>query len=351
MDNTTHNLTVKSIRNILLAFLIIVVLYVMHSLARVVLPLVIAIMFVLLYQPIFSFLHRRKIPAKIITPILAIGTIFVLYIIIQIFIDSAQSIYADRIMLGELLQTKILSIFDYFDEISPVTLDKSLLENQVQIIFSRENLQSFAGSSFSALGSFGSVFFMFSIYFLILLSSMPGYNSYITYIAGNDKNFLLNAKHIQKSVVSYMTVKFFVSLITGTIALVTCLLFNVNYAVFWGFVTFLLNFIPTIGSIIATILPSLMAFIQFESGFLILFFILILFATQLSIGQIIEPKIMGNRLQLNTVTVIFGLVFWAFIWGIAGAFLSVPLLVIVKIILQNNESFGFLCRIMGRPGK
>ena len=80
-------------------------------------------------------------------------------------------------------------------------------------------------------------------------------------------------------------------------------------------------------------------------------FVSILFGIQLLIGQFIEPKIMGNRLQLNTVTIIFGLVFWSYIWGIAGAFLSVPLLVILKIVLQNNESFVFVSRIMGTPNK
>ncbi|QEN04107.1 AI-2E family transporter [Thiospirochaeta perfilievii] len=342
---------IKSIRNLLLVLLIIVVLFVMRSIARVVLPLVIAIMFVLVYEPLFSFLHRKKIPVMLITPILAVGTIFILAFIIQIFVDSAQSIYFDRVMLGELLQEKILSIFNYFDEVIPIKLDKSLLESQIATILSKDNLQSFAGSSFSKLSSFGSSFFMFSLYFLILLFSMPGYNKYIKYIAGDDKAFLLNSKHIQKSIVSYMTVKFFVSLTTGTIALVVCLLFDVNYAVFWGFVTFLLNFIPTIGSIIATALPTLMAFVQFDSGVKLLFLIIILFGIQLSIGQFIEPKIMGNRLQLNTVTIIFGLVFWSFIWGIAGAFLSVPLLVILKIVLQNNESFVFVSRIMGKPSR
>ncbi len=342
---------IKSIRNLLLILLIILALFVMNTLAKIILPLVVAIMFVLLYEPIFSFLHKRKIPVILITPILAVSTIILLFFIIQIFVDSTQTIYHDRVILGQLLYQKILSILNYIGSITPLKLDATFLESWIDNIFSEATLSSFGKSSISALSSFGSSFFMFSLYFLILLFSMPGYDNYIKYIAGKDKGFLLNSKHIQKSIVSYMTVKFFVSLVTGTIALLVCLIFGVNYAIFWGFVTFLLNFIPTIGSIIATILPTLMAFVQFESLFKIFLFLSILFGVQLAIGQIIEPKIMGNRLQLNTVTIIFGLVFWSFIWGIAGAFLSVPLLVILKIFLQNNDSFVFMSRIMGRPGK
>jgi predicted PurR-regulated permease PerM len=306
-------------------------------------------MFVLLYEPIFSFMHKKKIPVILITPILAVGTITLLTITINIFIDSTQTIFQDRVVLGQLLEDKILSIFDYFNAIIPINLDATLLQSWIDKLQSTSTLSSFAGISFSALSTFGSSFFMFSLYFLILLFSMPGYEKYMKYISGSNQKLLQSSEHIQKSIVSYMTVKVTVSLITGTIALLVCLIFKVKYAVFWGFVTFSLNFIPTFGSIIATILPTLMAFVQFDSWFKIFLFVSILFGFQLLIGQLIEPRIMGNRLRLNTVTIIFGLVFWSFIWGVAGAFLSVPLLVILKIFLQNNESFIFVSRVMGKP--
>lgn len=340
---------IKSIRNLLLSMVVILVLYVMHSLSRVVLPLIVAIMVVQLYEPLFHTMHKRRIPVFLITPILAVVTIGMLIFFVQIFVDSTQAIYQDRVELGRLLYNKILSILNYFDTLLPFKLDASVLQSWIDNLLSESSLTSFAGTSISVLSTFGSSFFMFSLYFLILLFSMPGYDKYITYIAGSDKKFLINSKHIQKSIGSYMTVKFFVSMVTGTIALIVCLLFGIKYAVFWGFVTFLLNFIPTIGSIIATLLPALMAFIQFESLVKFFLFVGILLGVQMAIGQFIEPKIMGNRLRLNTVTIIFGLVFWSFIWGIPGAFLSVPLLVIIKIFLQNNESFVFISRIMGKP--
>ncbi|OQY40378.1 MAG: hypothetical protein B6229_01905 [Spirochaetaceae bacterium 4572_7] len=342
---------IKSIRNLLLFLLVIVGLYVMHSLSSIMLPLVIAVMFVLIYEPIFSLLHKKKIPAWLITPVLAVGTIFLLIFIVQIFANTTQTIIGERKILGALLYNKVLGLIDYFNNVLPINIDSSIITDAIDSILSTSNISSFAGNGFSLLSSFGSSFFMFSLYFLILLFSMSGYDKYIKYIAGDDDKFLINAKHIQKSIVSYMTVKFIVSLITGSIALIVCILFGVKYAIFWGFITFLLNFIPTIGSLIATTLPTLMAFIQFDSMFKVFLILIILFGVQMTIGNIIEPKIMGNRLRLNTVTIIFGLVFWAFIWGIAGAFLSVPLLVILKIFLQNNESLEFIGRIMGIPEK
>lgn len=249
----------------------------------------------------------------------------------------------------DLLYKRILGIFTYLDSVLPVTLNKDVLEAGIDKLFSSSSLTNFAGSSFNAISSFGSSFFMFGLYFLILLFSMPGYEKYLDHVAGRDTKFRENAEHIQKSIVSYMTVKFLASLVTGIFTLVVCLLFDVKYAVFWGFATFLLNFIPTLGSIIATFLPTIMGFIQFDSILRVLVLFILLFSVQMAIGNFIEPRVQGNRLKVNTVTIIFGLVFWAFIWGIPGAFLSVPLMVIVKIFLQNNDSFHFMARVMGGP--
>ena len=342
---------IKSIRNLLLFLCVTVILLIMKGLGTIMLPLIIAIMFVLIYEPIFSIMHKKKFPVLLITPILAFGTIVILFIVIQIFLDAAGAIYADRVVLGDLLYNKVLSVLTYFNRFIPMDLDETLLDTWLSSLQSVSFLSSFAGTGFSALGSFGSSFFMFILYFLILLFSMSGYSKYIKYVSGNNRRMLLTSKHIQKSIVSYMSVKFVVSFVTGCIALIVCLIFKVKYAVFWGFLTFLLNFIPTFGSVIATILPTLMAVVQFDSWVPVIALVSILLGVQVSIGQVIEPRIMGNRLRLNTVTVIFGLVFWAYIWGIPGAFLSVPLLVILKIFLQNNESFHFISRIMGQPDK
>lgn len=350
----------QSIRNLLLFIVIIAVLFVMKSLSSIMLPLVIAIMIVLMYEPLFHFLRRKKFPISLITPVLAVATIGVLFFVVQIFISSSQAIYNGRVELVERLQGKLDALSIYFDKlVEPVTAmfnidmspNTSFIDEWLQSNFTAEALENIFGSSISAISSFGSSFFMFALYFLILLFSMPGYDRYMKYIAGSDQKFKKHAENIQQSIGSYMTVKVFTSLITAVITLVICLLFGIWYAPFWAFVTFSLNFIPTFGSIIATSLPALMAVIQFDSPFKIIVFILLLFAVQMTIGNFVDPKIMGNRLRLNTITIIFGLVFWSYIWGIPGAFLSVPLLVIVKIFMQNNQSLVFISRIMGQPDK
>jgi len=112
-------------------------------------------------------------------------------------------------------------------------------------------------------------------------------------------------------------------------------------------ILFIFNFIPTIGSIIATIPPILLALVQIEGMEMILLMILILIIIQILAGNIIEPRLMGSSLALNTITVILGLVFWGYLWGVTGMILSVPLLVLSKVILTQIPEAQILVRLMG----
>ena len=111
---------------------------------------------------------------------------------------------------------------------------------------------------------------------------------------------------------------------------------------------FLLNFIPTVGSITATIPPALLGLIQIDSSGSFLFFIALLIATQFIWGNVIEPYVMGSSVALNTVTVILGLVVWGYIWGVAGMLLSVPLIVLARVILAQYPDADLLVKLMGR---
>jgi len=180
---------------------------------------------------------------------------------------------------------------------------------------------------------------------------MTHYEEYIRYVVKDNQQLIKEISGLQRSVSTYMNIKIISSATTGIIAGSICMLFGLEFALIFGFLTFLLNFIPSIGSIIATIPPVLMAIIQFDTFHKAIAILVILFVVQMSIGNFIEPKIMGDRLMLNTVTVIFGLVFWGIIWGIPGMLLSVPLMVILKLILGYSDSLSVMARIMGSHRK
>lgn len=191
---------------------------------------------------------------------------------------------------------------------------------------------------------------MFFLYYVVLLIGFTDYDLYIAHVKGDtDSRLIENMSRIQGSILSYLMIKMLISLLTGILVYLTCLFFDLNFAFFFGFIAFLLNFIPSIGSIIATIPPVLMAFIQFDTFQPVIFLLLILSSIQMVMGNLVEPIITGDRLKLNTLTVIFGLVFWGYIWGLAGMIISIPLLVLLKLIFEHFPDTQIFARIMGSP--
>ena len=145
-------------------------------------------------------------------------------------------------------------------------------------------------------------------------------------------------KDIIEQVQRYIATKFLISLTTGVLVGFTLWLFDVRFFVLWGFLTLILNFIPNIGSVLAVILPTLMVLVQFESFGYALLVASIIAVIQNVIGNIIEPKIFGDRLGLNPIVILMSLLIWGYIWGVIGMILSVPLTAIIKLVITNSNS-------------
>lgn len=136
----------------------------------------------------------------------------------------------------------------------------------------------------------------------------------------------------------YIVGKFIISLISGITNAIILWGFGVDFYIVWGVLTFLLNFIPNLGSIISMILPTIFALIQFESVEYALLLLVILSVVDIFSGYYVEPKVFGMTLGLNPLVVLLSLLLWGYIWGITGVLLSVPLTVFIKIILSKSES-------------
>lgn len=341
----------RSIRNILLVFLFILAFYLLKILSSLLLPLVFATLVVIMYLPLMSFLRKHRFPTGVIVPIIATMTILIILVVINIFIDTIGNFTSQSGFLTTQFIKKMEVLISKIDTISHSRLNLDNISEYLLGFINSESLTKAVSSFATGLGNFGKSFFMFALYFVILLAGMTNYQEYISYVVKDDQRFINEIASLQRSVSTYMTIKVIVSATTGIITGIICMLFGLKFAVFFGFLTFLLNFIPSIGSIIATMPPFLMAIIQFDTFQPAIIILIILGVLQMTIGNFIEPKIMGDRLRLNTVTVIFGLVFWGIIWGIPGMLLSVPLLVILKLIFAYSDSLSVIARIMGSHSK
>jgi AI-2 transport protein TqsA len=157
-------------------------------------------------------------------------------------------------------------------------------------------------------------------------------------------------REINEDTRKYVRLKTAMSGLTGTISFAVLSLVGVDYAAFWAFLIFLLNFIPTIGSIAGITFPALLTLVQFDTLGPFLAVSVGLTATQLIIDNVIEPRLMGGALNLSSLAVILSLAAWGSIWGIIGMFLSVPIMVMMMIVFANFEQTRGIAVLLSADG-
>ena len=158
-------------------------------------------------------------------------------------------------------------------------------------------------------------------------------------------------KQIDQSVSSYLAIKTLISLLTGILSFMALLFIGVDAPFFWAFLIFILNFIPSIGSLIATFFPAFFALLQFGEITPAILVLAIVGAIQLVLGNFIEPRIMGTTMNISPLVVFLTLVLWGMIWGIAGMLLSVPITVIIIIIMSEFKTTRPIAILLSRNGK
>ena len=282
---------------------------------------------------------------------ISVTTLSTLWLLGILFYKTGESIVEQKDALLGQIQMKLNNIMIWINTLPGVQINTQDIVHTISELMSYDWLLESSGQFAGILGDFTGTFFITALYLIGLLGGILKYEEYIHYLQeGNiekEEKLLAGFEYIKSSIVTYMKVKFLVSLMTGLGYFLICWLFGINFALFWGFLAFLLNFIPTVGSIIATIPPLLLGLIQIDAMGVVLLMVILLVIVQIVIGNIVEPKIQGKKLSINTVVVIFGLVFWGYLWGVTGMILSVPLLVLTKVILSQIPDAQIVMRLMG----
>ncbi len=352
VDMTDHT---KGIRNILLILLIIVIFAVLKELSGLLLPLTLAGLLTILNLPMVNFLNKGKIPKFIITLLVAVFSLAILWGVFWMISGTVEQLIQQKDFLARQFVKKLNAAILWVGNTIP-GLNVEYVHEELNKVLSPAGIGALIGNLLGALGSFGSSSVLFLLYYLILLSGATRYRAYVDYVTGNNEESSGESTReiwdiTQESISAYMSIKTIISLVTGIITGLLCMFFGLRFALFWGFMAFLLNYIPSIGSLVAVVLPLFMAVIQFDKVGLIIALGILLGVSQFLIGSIIDPMVMGSRLRLNTVTVIFGLLFWGYIWGIPGMLLSVPLMVTIRLLLERSKELSILARLMGNPVK
>ena len=216
------------------------------------------------------------------------------------------------------------------------------------------DLHALAKDLLNGLTDIARKFLLVLLYTLFLLIEQHTFPRKFKYLYKNREKkdkALLAINSINNSVEKYVGVKFLASIATGVLSFIVIHLVGLDYAVFWAFLIFLLNFIPTIGSIVATIFPATIALLQYES---LTPFIVILIGVgiiQLIIGGILEPRFYGSTLNISPFVIILSLILWGILWGIVGMLLCVPITVVIIKVLAMFERSRPLAIVLSQTGR
>ncbi|MDX1433411.1 MAG: AI-2E family transporter [Gammaproteobacteria bacterium] len=197
--------------------------------------------------------------------------------------------------------------------------------------------------------SFGGVLtnaFLIFLTVVFILFETTGFSSKLATVAHDPERSLDQVRDVTQTVQRYLAIKTLTSAATGIVIGVYLWLIGVDYAALWGVLAFLLNYVPNIGSVLAAVPTVLVALVQSglgvtlaaAAGYLVV---------NVVVGSVLEPRIMGRGLGLSTLVVFLSLVFWGWVLGPVGMFLSVPLTITVKVALASREDTRWIATLLG----
>lgn len=347
------NKELATIRMILIFFTAIVVLYLLFLLQDILIPLMLAMFIALLLQPTLVWFEKRKFPLWLSVSIIWIILITLFAIIGIVIYKTGTQIFSEKDYIYEQVKVKLGGLLTAYNNITGKELDLEATVDNILHSISSESIMHNSGSIFGALGAFFEEFLLTAIYLVLILSGIMKYENYLHYLGGEERSakYIKAFEDVKHAIVSYMKVKFVISFLYGVGVAIICKLFGLQFAFFWGFIGFIFNFLPVVGAIIGLVPVFVMGLIQFDSVYTAIGLNLTAYGFHFLLASVIEPVFMGNRTSLNTIVVIMGLLFWGYLWGIYGMFLSVPMMVLTKVILSQIEGTEVFVRLLGNQRK
>jgi predicted PurR-regulated permease PerM len=207
----------------------------------------------------------------------------------------------------------------------------------------RTRLASLFGGTLAVVSSFVLVLALF----VLALLEVVDYREKLRVAHGGEPEAWLAALHrVTDDFQRYIVVRTLAGLITGVATWLVCLLAGLDFALMWGLINFLLNYIPTVGSIVGVIPPVLFALVQFDDPGRALLVLGGVGGVQLLMGNYVDPLLQGRFLRLSPFVVLLSVIFWGWLWGIGGAFLSMPITVAIVIATRQSPRTRWIATIL-----
>ena len=323
---------------------LVVIVYGLQFAAPILLPSALALFLAVLSLPVMAWLVNRRIPSGFATLITVLVNVAVIGLLILLASPSVAELQDNLDQYAFDLQERWGQLMAWMENSTGVDLSDYLTVG----IIDPGAVVDIARGTIGRIAQFLSTTFLVFLIMAFMLSEATVFPKKFRYIsgarAGDEDRFTKIATEIQ----SYLGIKTVVSLATGLVLGIWAYALGLDFFVLLGMIAFLLNYVPTVGSIIAAIPAILLSVITFGALFHVILVAGGYIAVNIIVGNIIEPRWMGRSLGLSTLVVILSLLFWGWAWGPLGALLSVPLTVGVKILLENTEDLRWMAILLDK---
>ena len=323
---------------------LVVIVYGLKMAAAILLPAALALFLTVLSLPVMIWLRRHRVPKF---SAIAIPLFMNIAVVVLVIVWASSSVSQ--------LQTRIPDYYDAFLVLQTSWVES--IEAGTAIVVSDYvsmdliDPSVFVGLATDTLGRIAQFLSMTFLVFLIMafmLNEAMVFPDKFHYLTGNSSPEEDRLAKVVTEVQTYLGIKTVMSIATGVILGSWAYVMELDFPVLLGLIAFLLNYVPTVGSIIAAIPAVLLSGVLYASiphAFGVMFGYLVV---NTLFGNILEPNLMGRRLGLSTLVVILSLLFWGWAWGPLGALLSVPLTVIVKIWLENTTDLRWVAVLLDK---
>lgn len=338
---------------LLLAFIGVFVLGVfLHELRSVLLPFVIAVLFSILFSPLVVNLKKRGIPTAVSLLVVLLTFALFLFLLSLLVYSSADS-FVREFPKYEAKFTRILDNGFQIILDAAARMNLTLEDVQWNEAF---HLSSLTSALTAGVGSFLNLLnylFLVLLFMLFILAGSGELEEKLVaaFPPSQAARITKVIRKIESRVRQYLLTKTLISLATGFLTFLVLWILGVDFPLIWGILTFLLNFIPNIGSMIAVAFPVALSFVQFDSIGQAILVLILLMVMQALMGNVLEPELMAFRMNLSALVVLVSLIFWGWLWGVLGMILAVPLMATVKIIFENVGPLQPIAILMGGSPK
>jgi AI-2 transport protein TqsA len=309
----------------------------------VILPIVFSAFLSIATLPAVRWLQRKGVPSMIAIPLVVAVAAALLVGVTSIVAGSVRSFTRDVGQYEVALDALTAEVAQYAGRIgidlSDPELSDLLTPTAVMGLVSQT-----LNSVVRLLGR--TLIVVITLTFILLEASEIEQKFRVAFGAGSEVGGPMS--EVAEKVQRYLLIKSGVSLVTGVLAAVVCRVLGIDFWLLWGLLAFLLNYIPSIGSILAAIPPILLALVQLgvpeALGCMIAYIVI-----NVSLGNVLEPRLLGQGLGLSPLVVFLSLIFWGWMWGPVGMLLCVPMTAMVQLVLGSSDETRWIAVFLGSP--